>query len=408
MPESKTPIGRRVHRGIVRAHGSSRTCGYPGRRVGVLERGTARRARDRRGAPRRRRRRRRRVRDAGRDDPDGRRRLDRGDALRFPTAPPPAGGWPALVFLHGLGQTRSDMSALGEGYGHRRAVRRPHLRRARPRGVGRARRDRRPDGDRRHAGRLATGSRDRPDVADTTDRRAGASRTAAARSGTRSSPACRGPRSSPSRPGPTSTPRSCRRASSSPASIAGLPRVARPEARRPRRCSPLQRRRLRREPRGRAALGRRALEPLEARGVTTPVFMVQGRRDFALRHRAGARAPTGRSQGPKVLYVGLHGHAPSTFPAADTAAMLAEGARWFDCYLRGDTASPRPEPVAIAPENWTGQPSRGSPALPKIVARRPFAFPGVTTFAAGGQGRAHAPLPLRQRDRGLRLADGAT
>ena len=46
--------------------------------------------------------------------------------------------------------------------------------------------------------------------------------------------------------------------------------------------------------------------------------MAQGRRDFLFGIDQGTRA-FARLTGPKALYVGLHGHAPSTFPAADTA-----------------------------------------------------------------------------------------
>ncbi len=68
--------------------------------------------------------------------------------------------------------------------------------------------------------------------------------------------------------------------------------------------------------------------------------------------------------GPKALWFGLSGHAPSPSVAADTPAMLAEGARWYDRYLRGDTAAPLAKPVAISPESWKGQPVRFS-GLPK-------------------------------------------
>ena len=48
--------------------------------------------------------------------------------------------------------------------------------------------------------------------------------------------------------------------------------------------------------------------------VTTPVFMAQGRRDFLFGIDQAALAFK-RLKGPKLLYLGLHGHAPSTFPA---------------------------------------------------------------------------------------------
>ena len=106
-----------------------------------------------------------------------------------------------------------------------------------------------------------------------------------------------------------------------------------------------------------AALGR----------VRTPVFMMQGRRDFAFGLDQAKRA-FAALRGPKQLWIGLHGHAPSSGVAADTPAMLAEGARWFDRFLRGDTTRPLARPVAISPERWRGAPRRYA-ALPKVVTR---------------------------------------
>jgi len=68
--------------------------------------------------------------------------------------------------------------------------------------------------------------------------------------------------------------------------------------------------------------------------MTTPVFMMQGRRDFAF-GLDQVRTPWAKLKGPKRLWIGNHGHAPSSFPAPDTPAMLVEGKRWFDRFLRG-------------------------------------------------------------------------
>jgi predicted acyl esterase len=123
--------------------------------------------------------------------------------------------------------------------------------------------------------------------------------------------------------------------------------------------------------------------------VTTPVFMAQGRRDFLFGIEQGSLAYK-RLRGPKVLYVGLHGHAPSTFPAADTGALMARVRAWFDCYLRS-VCGQAPGSVYVAPENFSGRlVHRGSlpPVSPTVVA-----FPGVTTFARSGKAvRTSAPL----------------
>jgi Predicted acyl esterases len=104
------------------------------------------------------------------------------------------------------------------------------------------------------------------------------------------------------------------------------------------------------------------------KGITTPVFMMQGRRDFAFGMGQALQAYNALA-GPKRLWLGLHGHAPSTFPAPDSDAMLAEGEQWFDRYLRGATTSLDDSlPVAVAPENWNGQPARFA-APPKPVAQ---------------------------------------
>jgi predicted acyl esterase len=127
--------------------------------------------------------------------------------------------------------------------------------------------------------------------------------------------------------------------------------------------------------------------------VTTPVFMAQGRRDFLFGIDQASLAFR-RLKGPKVLYIGLHGHAPSTFPAADTAHLMARVRTWFDCHLRGATTScePSSSSVYVVPENFTGQVARRGtlpPVSPTFVS-----FPGVTTFAQQGKAvRRSAPLP---------------
>ena len=116
-------------------------------------------------------------------------------------------------------------------------------------------------------------------------------------------------------------------------------------------------------------------------------------------------APIARSRGPKQLWIGLNGHAPSSGIAADTPAMLAEGARWFDRFLRGDTAPPLAKPVAISPERWRGQPRPVRRAAEGRRAAVPSARP-----ARGASDRAGRPLPApgsrgRAPARGLRLPD---
>jgi hypothetical protein len=124
--------------------------------------------------------------------------------------------------------------------------------------------------------------------------------------------------------------------------------------------------------------------------VTTPVFMAQGRRDFLFGIDQGSQAFQ-RLKGPKVLYVGLHGHPPSTFPAADSGLLMTQAREWFDCWLVSAVCDAPPASVHIAPENFRGRVvSRGGtlpPVSPSIVA-----FPGVSTFAKIGKVVRSAPL----------------
>jgi hypothetical protein len=124
--------------------------------------------------------------------------------------------------------------------------------------------------------------------------------------------------------------------------------------------------------------------------VTTPVFMAQGRRDFAFGIDQATRAYV-RLKGPKALYVGLHGHAPSAFPAADTGHLMTKVRAWFDCHLRATGCDGAQGAVYLAPENFSGETVRRGtlpPVSPTFVS-----FPGVTTFARSGKAvRTSAPL----------------
>ena len=95
--------------------------------------------------------------------------------------------------------------------------------------------------------------------------------------------------------------------------------------------------------------------------VKTPVFMFQGRRDFAF-DIAQAKAGYAQLKGPKRLYIGDFGHAPSTFPGPDFAQMTKLGLAWFTRYLGGsaddDRADrPRAEPLARKPRSFAKLPA---------------------------------------------------
>jgi ABC-2 type transport system ATP-binding protein len=127
------------------------------------------------------------------------------------------------------------------------------------------------------------------------------------------------------------------------------------------------------------------------RTITTPVFMAQGRRDFLFGLDQATQA-FNRLQGPKVLYVGLHGHAPSTFPAADTGFLVSKVRAWYDCYLRSTGCDGNQASVYVASEKFSGQVARRGATLPP-VSPITVSFPGVTTFARSGKAvRTSAPL----------------
>src|SRR5438045_3912256 len=63
--------------------------------------------------------------------------------------------------------------------------------------------------------------------------------------------------------------------------------------------------------------------------ITAPVYMFQGRVDYAFDVQ---QAVNGYSHiaGPKKLYVGQFGHPPSTFPGPDIDYVMAQGIAWSD------------------------------------------------------------------------------
>jgi predicted acyl esterase len=66
----------------------------------------------------------------------------------------------------------------------------------------------------------------------------------------------------------------------------------------------------------------------------TPVYWAQGKRDYAFDIDQAARAFRVLG-GPKRLYVGNLGHAPSTFASDDAPYFLERGRLWFDRFLKG-------------------------------------------------------------------------
>ncbi len=85
--------------------------------------------------------------------------------------------------------------------------------------------------------------------------------------------------------------------------------------------------------------------------ITTPTYMFQGRVDWAFDVTQALNGYT-RIAGPKHLYVGQFGHAPSTFPGPDFDYVMSQGLAWYDHFLKGapngiDSA----KPVTIAAQS---------------------------------------------------------
>ena len=117
-------------------------------------------------------------------------------------------------------------------------------------------------------------------------------------------------------------------------------------------------------------------------GVRIPTFMLQGRRDFAFDANQ-ALAAFRLLKGPKRLYLGDFGHAPAENPPAEFDYAATEVRMWFDRFLKGipNGIDKRP-PVEIAPDPW-GKPVSFK-SLPK-TRKLNFSFRGTRVLSAEGK-----------------------
>ena len=114
--------------------------------------------------------------------------------------------------------------------------------------------------------------------------------------------------------------------------------------------------------------------------ITAPVYMFQGRVDYAF---DVTQAENGylRVKGPKKLYIGRFGHPPSTFTTPDMAYVQSQSLAWFAHYLDGapngiDTS----KPVTIAAA--TGSRKVSYDGLPKTKTI-PVGFRGTGLVRTG-------------------------
>jgi predicted acyl esterase len=86
--------------------------------------------------------------------------------------------------------------------------------------------------------------------------------------------------------------------------------------------------------------------------IRTPVFMLQGRRDYAFDMQEALSA-FGRLRGPKRIYLGGLGHAPSANPAAEKPYYFGQIRMWFDRFLKGQLNGIDRRPrIELAPDPW--------------------------------------------------------
>jgi predicted acyl esterase len=106
--------------------------------------------------------------------------------------------------------------------------------------------------------------------------------------------------------------------------------------------------------------------------IRTPVFMIHGRRDFAFDVDEALRAFS-RLRAPKRLYLGDLGHAPAPNPPAERAYYLTHMRMWFDRFLKGQLngIDTRPQ-LEFAPDPWTARSYQGRRPPARRVLRLRF------------------------------------
>lgn len=125
--------------------------------------------------------------------------------------------------------------------------------------------------------------------------------------------------------------------------------------------------------------------------MDVPTFLFQGRRDFVFDVDQAAAAYR-RLAGPKRLYYGDFGHAPSTFPGPDLEHMLDLQVRWFDRFLKNMPNGVDTEPpVQIASDPWSGK----TGSFARLPAVKRLSLSSRRHFSLGAKGklvRTFAPL----------------
>ena len=128
--------------------------------------------------------------------------------------------------------------------------------------------------------------------------------------------------------------------------------------------------------------------------IRTPTFLMQGRRDFAF-DLDQALTAYARLNAPKRLYVADFGHPPASNPPAEAAHVVPELREWFDRYLKGlPNGIDKEPPVEVAPDHWTGRTFH----FRTLPARKTLhlAYPGAAAIGSTGKvARTRARLRAR-------------
>jgi predicted acyl esterase len=128
--------------------------------------------------------------------------------------------------------------------------------------------------------------------------------------------------------------------------------------------------------------------------IRVPTFLMQGRRDFAFDVDQALTAYR-RLTVPKGLYLTNFGHAPSTKPRAELDYMLPQARMWFDRFLKGlpNGIDTRPA-VELAPDPWTGRVASYT-RVPQTRALK-ASFSGLPA-SIGARGKIARTWPIRVR-----------
>ena len=131
-----------------------------------------------------------------------------------------------------------------------------------------------------------------------------------------------------------------------------------------------------------AYLASRSTRP-QLGSIRIPTFMLQGRRDFAFDANQ-AIAAFKRVRGPKRLYIGDFGHTPAANPPDEFAYVALEVRAWFDRFLKGipNGIDKRPS-IELAPDPWR-RPTTSFKALPKTRTLK-FLFGKRSVLTANGK-----------------------